>query len=172
LEDRVVLSTLTVTSAEDGGTGSLRAAIVAAQVGDTIQFAPRLNGQTIHLSGGELAISQSLTIQGPGAGRLDVDAGGAGRVFDITSPSASVTISGLTIGGGSAAQGGGVLMQGGTLALINDVVANNRAVGANPGDPGQGGGVAVLRGGSLMATGTTFRGNLAHGAVGASGNSD
>jgi hypothetical protein len=169
LEGRVVLSTLVVTSASDSGTGSLRAAIAAAQSGDTIQFAKSLKGQTIHLSSGELAIGQSLTIQGPGAGKLDVDAGGLSRVFDVTSASAAVTISGLTISGGSAVQGGGLLDQGGTLTLSGDAIANNQAVGDTPDDPGQGGGVAVLEGGSLTASNTTFLNNLAQGAVGSAG---
>src|SRR5262249_443384 len=71
---------------------------------------------------------------------------------------------------GLAPVGGGVLVQGGTLALTNDVVANNQAVAVNPGDSAQGGGVAVTGGGALTATGTTFRSNLARGAVGADGN--
>ena len=66
LEDRTVLSTLTVTNALDSGAGSLRAAIKAASSGDTIVFASSLNGQTITLTSGELAISKSLDIEGPG----------------------------------------------------------------------------------------------------------
>jgi hypothetical protein len=70
LEDRTVPSTLTVTSAADSGTGSLRAEIAAAQSGDTINFAPSLAGQTITLTSGELAINKSLTI---GTGRQSTD---------------------------------------------------------------------------------------------------
>src|SRR3954471_14169170 len=66
LEDRTVLSTLTVTNNLDSGAGSLRAAIKAAASGDTIVFAPSLVGQTIALTSGELAISKSLDIEGPG----------------------------------------------------------------------------------------------------------
>jgi hypothetical protein len=107
-----VLSTLTVTSAADSGQGSLRATIASASGGDTIVFALRLDGETISLTSGELAISQSLTIKGPGPGQLDVDAGGASRVFDITSSSATVTISGLTISGGNAEAGWGIFDRG------------------------------------------------------------
>lgn len=112
LEGRLVLSTLTVTSPADDGPGSLRAAVLGAHGGDTIQFSPALKGQAIHLTCGEIAIGQGLTILGPGAGKLEVDAGGHSRVFDVTAATASVTLSGLTISGGSAAQGGGVLVQG------------------------------------------------------------
>ena len=172
LETRLVLSTLTVTSAADSGKGSLRAAITAAGSGDTIVFATGLNGRTIRLTGGELAINQSLTIKGPGAGMLDVDAGGSSRDFDITSASATVLISGLTISGGNSEDGGGLLDQGGALTLKNDVFSHNQAVGVQPGDTAEGGGALVTDSGSLSVWNTTFDHNLAQGAVGADGGTD
>src|SRR5215470_13500363 len=84
LEDRTVLSTLTVTNALDSGAGSLRAAIKAAGSGDTIVFASGLVGQTITLTSDELAISKSLEIEGPGASLLAVSGNNASRVFDIS----------------------------------------------------------------------------------------
>ena len=68
LEDRTVLSTLTVLNALDSGAGSLRDTIKAASSGDTILFDSSLSGQTITLTSGELAITKSLDIEGPGAG--------------------------------------------------------------------------------------------------------
>jgi hypothetical protein len=56
LEDRTVLSTLTVTNALDSGANSLRDAIQHAKDGDMIVFDPSLNGQTITLTSDELAI--------------------------------------------------------------------------------------------------------------------
>src|SRR5262245_44987171 len=73
LEDRTVPSTLTVTNNLDTGAvgdGSLRGEIAAAQSGDVLNFAPTLLGQTITLTGGELAITKSLDIEGPGANQL------------------------------------------------------------------------------------------------------
>jgi hypothetical protein len=68
LEDRTVPSTLTVTSAaDDGSAGTLRAVIGSASSGDTVMFDPSLAGQNITLTQGELAITQSLNIVGPGA---------------------------------------------------------------------------------------------------------
>src|SRR5436305_11675153 len=61
LEDRAVPSTLTVASAADSGPNSLRAEIAAAHKGDTIVFAPNLDGQTIKLSTGKLLIKQHVT---------------------------------------------------------------------------------------------------------------
>jgi len=40
----------------DSGAGTLRAEIAAAHNGDTLLFAPSLNGQTITLTSGELLI--------------------------------------------------------------------------------------------------------------------
>src|SRR6516165_5357296 len=64
LEDRFLPSTLTVMNTNDSGAGSLRAEIAAANPGDTINFAPSLNGQTINLTSGQLVINKNLTVQG------------------------------------------------------------------------------------------------------------
>src|SRR5262245_51060697 len=84
LEGRAVPSTLTVLNSHDSGAGSLRDAIAHARDGDTIAFSPSLNGQTILLTSGELAISKSLDIEGPGAGLLAASGNHASRVFDIS----------------------------------------------------------------------------------------
>jgi hypothetical protein len=169
LEGRLVLSSLTVTSAADSGTGTLRAVIAQAQAGDTITFSSRLDGQTISLTGGELAIDENLTIEGPGAGLIDVDAGGKNRVFDITSASATVTISGLTISGGNSEDGGGIVDQGGTLTLTGDALSKDEAIGVNPGDTVQGGAVEVTDSGTLTVSSSRFVEDLAQGAAGANG---
>jgi len=53
LEDRTLLSTLLVKSAaDDGSAGTLRAVLAAVKSGDTIQFAPALDGHTITLTRG------------------------------------------------------------------------------------------------------------------------
>ncbi len=114
LESRDVPSTLTVTNNLDNGSvGSLRYEIGKAHKGDTIVFAPSLDGQIILLSGSELDITKSLTIQGPGAGLLTIHGGANGvsdflgsRVFAVEK-NTNVTLSGLTItnGAGVAAHG-------------------------------------------------------------------
>src|SRR5262245_58794306 len=82
LDARCLLSTLTVTSNldDDGlvspGDGTLRGEIAAANSGDTIVFAPTLDGQVIRLGNGyyhdQLEININLTIQGPGSGLLTI----------------------------------------------------------------------------------------------------
>lgn len=63
---------LTVTTTADSGAGSLRAAIAAANNGNTIQFDSSLNGQIITLTSAELNVSRASTIDGPGANQLTV----------------------------------------------------------------------------------------------------
>lgn len=118
LEGRWVPSTLTVTSIADKGVGSLRADIAAARSGDTIDFAPGLDGQTITLKS-ELFINKNLTITGPGAGLLTVSGNNASRVFEVA-PGAQATLSGLTIGNGFAINGAGILVDTGAVLSISD----------------------------------------------------
>jgi hypothetical protein len=186
LEDRWVPSTLTVTNALDtgvAGDGSLRGEIAAAQSGDTINFASSLRGQTITLTGGELAITKNLDIEGPGANQLTVSGNGASRVFDI-SGGVTVTIAGMTMTDGLAngsspvvASTGGGILNFGSLTLANDVLSNNQAVGdAGTSPTGRvggalGGAVANLGSGSLTISNSAFTANQALGAdhsVGAS----
>jgi len=62
---------ITVTNTNDSGPGSLRQALADANDGDTINFA--VTG-TIGLTSGELLVSRSITISGPGAASLTVKA--------------------------------------------------------------------------------------------------
>src|SRR5947208_602617 len=65
LEDRRLLSTLTVLNTQDSGAGSLRQAIHDAASNDTVQFNLPATDSTITLTGGALVIDKSLTITGP-----------------------------------------------------------------------------------------------------------
>src|SRR5262245_16165757 len=74
LEDRAVLAAFHVTTLADGAAGSLRDAITQANRhagADIITFQAGLTG-TIALTGGELDVTDDLTINGPGADRLSV----------------------------------------------------------------------------------------------------
>jgi hypothetical protein len=176
LDARVVPTVLTVANNLGSGFGSLRAAIGQAQSGDTIQFGPALRGQTIQLYSGqtsdpiELLIAQNITIQGPGANLLAIDANNLARAFEIR-PGAQVTISGLTIEDGNGTTGayngtydpdpndhyGGGILNEGTLTLSGCSVIGNRAnsSGANS----WGGGVANF--GKMTMSGSVVSGNTA-----------
>ena len=163
MEERTLLSTLTVINKNDSGSGSLRAAIAAAASGDTIDFAHSLTGQTIKLTSGELTIAKSLTIDGLGAGQLTVSGGGTSRVIDIAS-GADVTLSGLTIANGVAVQGGGI-DNFGTLTVDRCTLLNNKAVGGSgtstTPDAANGGGIANEVGASLALTRSLLTNNVA-----------
>src|SRR5262249_54020117 len=132
LEDRTLPSTITVTNNADDGPGSLRTAITDAQSGDQIVFDPSLNGQTITLTSGQLAITKSLDIEGPGADLLAVSGNHARRIFDI-SGGVTVTIAGLTITDGRAAgapgAGGRIQNIGSNWTLVTDTFSNTEALG-------------------------------------------
>jgi Calx-beta domain/Right handed beta helix region len=132
-----------VTNLNDAGAGSLRQAIIDANLAagaDVITFQAGVTG-TIVLATGELYIQDSVDIQGPGAGLLTVSGNNASRVFYLYRHDAllDVTISGLTITDGSALFGGGIIDWGESLLLDNVVVTGNSATG-------QGGGVEILAG--------------------------
>ena len=116
---------------------SLRGANSVANDGDTIVFEPGVFGNlsspegvaTITL-GSEIAITDDLTITGPGADDLTIDGGaGTNRVFFIDN--SIVTISGITITGGGgtgtspSGLGSAILVNGGTFNLVSSTVTNN-----------------------------------------------
>jgi hypothetical protein len=183
LEDRKVPSTLTVTSAaDDGSSGTLRAVIGAASPGDTITFSKQLKGSTITLQQGELSITQSLDIEGPGAAKLTISGGDSSRVFDVAT-GASLTLTGLTIShgrydttlGGSILTfgGGGILNEpGASLTLVQDTLSFNQAVGHQTlGVNGQDElGGAIFNLGKVTASGCTFTNNQVLGGGDANSN--
>jgi hypothetical protein len=111
LENRWLPSTLTVLNTADSGAGSLRAAIAAAQSGDRIVFDPGLDGQTITLTSGELAITQSLSIEGRGADKLTIAATTAAGSSGLAAASAWTS---TLDDPHSRALGGGIWNPGGT----------------------------------------------------------
>jgi hypothetical protein len=160
LEDRTVLSTWTVANPSDSGDGSLRAVIAGAQSGDQIVFDGSLQGQTIILTSGPLAITQSLDIEGPGADQLAVSGNDTSRVFDISGGGLTVTLADLAIVHGLSSQGGGIDNAGSTLTVFRCIVSNNQAVGVRGGD-GKGGGIFNEKGAVLTVTESMFIGNRA-----------
>jgi predicted outer membrane repeat protein len=169
LEGRCVPSTLTVRNTKDHGSDSLRGAIAAAQSGDTIVISPKLAGQTITLTSGELDITKSLTIQGPAPGQGHVivsgDQYGDSRVFEVGA-NVVVTLSGLSITNGYArfngdpshfdGRGGGIKNEG-TLTVSNCTLWNNVA------DSGGGG---IYNTGMLTVTGCVLDSNRVNGGDG------
>ena len=139
-------ATFTVTNTNDSGAGSLRQAIEDANAdatADTILFQAGVTG-TITLTTGQLEISEPVTITGPGAATLAVSGGNSSRVFYISSgedtTEIEVSISGLTITGGSASGKGG--RNGGGIVNFNEDLTLNGVVVTGNTASGNGGGVA------------------------------
>src|SRR5262245_44723418 len=106
LENRTLLSTYTVDHLADdmvgsGFNGSLRYCIIHAVDGDHIGFAPDVTG-TINLTGALPNLSHSISIDGPGADLMTVDAGGGSRIFSVIGYDIAAKISGLTIANGTS----------------------------------------------------------------------
>ena len=149
----VQAATLTVTTLNDSGLGSLRQTIADAAPGDMIEFSVT---STITLNSGELAIDKDLTISGPGAADLAISGNNASRVFNITA--GNVAVYGVTVRNGSAAEDGGGIRNQGALTLGNVTVSSNTA-------SRDGGGISN-RGGSVTITGSTICQNTATDAGG------
>jgi len=162
LEDRTVPSTFTVTNINDSGAGSLRQAIIDANAhagADQVAFASGLHG-TIMLTTGQLSITDTLTINGPGSSRITITGRDTTRVFDI-GRNLTVGINGLTVTHGKAADGGAI-RNAGVLTLSGDVVSLSQANGAATALLG-GGGIENLAGASLILFQTTVSDNKALG---------
>src|SRR5215213_1244148 len=118
-------ATRVVTTTTDSVAGSLRAQIASAATGDTIDFSPAMAGTTILLTGGELTLNKSLTLQNTSGGTITVDGqkgtGFATRVFLITN-NATILIQGLTIQNGSNADGAGVKIDAGATLTLDRVI--------------------------------------------------
>ena len=131
LEHRRMLATFTVTNLMDSGPGSLRDALTQANGDashDNIEFDSALAGGTIAVTSGQLQVLQSLTINGPGADQLTVDAEGRSRVFLIDNfnggVQSDVYLNGLTITGGHAFKGSGIFSPE-NLTLDDVVISGN-----------------------------------------------
>ena len=169
-------TTYTVTSTDDSGPGTLRQAILSANSdaaatpgsppADTIVFSNSTAGgainffdgsqYTISLLGALPAITDPVTITGPGATALTVAnlAAGSFQIFS-TNPGAaySVTMSGMTVSGGNSGTGAGVDDVSGSLTLTDMTLTGNST-------SGNGGAVAITAaGGTLTLTNDTLTNN-------------
>jgi hypothetical protein len=152
-------ATTTVTNGNDSGSGSLRQAIIDASPGDTINFAPSVT--TVTLTSGELVIDKNLTITGPGANRLtvQVDDFVYFRIFNISSSTVTVSISGITISNGNAfdGPGGGGILSAGVLTLTDCTISDNFT--GTPFGGIVGGGGVMNDNGTMTITGCTISNN-------------
>jgi hypothetical protein len=186
LEDRRLLAVVMVNTLSDtvdfnDGVTSLREAIFATNLvagADMINFAASLTSggpATILLTQGELKISDELTIMGPGADLLTIDASGndptpdstyedggysihgdGSRVFSIDDSDSlvdrPVTILGLTLTGGDVSYDGGAILANETLTVASCTIAGNW---------GELGGGGISAEGNVTVASSTIAGNSA-----------
>jgi len=158
---------------------SLREAVLAALVGDTIDFTLGLPAIiTLSLDQGQILVGKDLTISGPGADQLAISGGappeatpyeGYPRIFEFYDYAShgmrpfSATLSGLTIRDGRSGEGGGFIMGPNSTVTLNDCV-----IGPNNVVYYAGGGLAN-EGGTLTLNRCTVMENHGTGSQGGAG---
>jgi hypothetical protein len=138
--------TFTVSSSQDSGSGSLRDALAQANTytgQTTIQFDAGLHTITLN-SPLHITTAQRVAIVGPDSSQLAITGQNLYQVFLIDSV-ANVTISGVEIENGKAANGGGI-NNSGKLLLSDDLLTGNNATGIGGG---------IFNSGALTLSNTT-----------------
>lgn len=159
-------TTHVVTNDHDSGEGSLRNAILLANLTDsldTITFSPGYFNvpRTITLTTGQLAITEAVLVQGPGAGLVTVSGGLTSRIFSVDDGSAAtsmaVTLTGMTLTKGRASiEGGAIYLHSENLTLNGLVITGNSST------TGSGGGIYVAdKSAVLTMTDCTLANNTA-----------
>jgi fibronectin-binding autotransporter adhesin len=157
------LLSITVTSTDDSGPGTLRQAILDANAAvglQTINFSLP-NPSTIFLSSPLPPITNQISVSGPGVSELTIDGQSLTRAF--TSIHTPFLLSNLSVtnsfaiggsaaaggaGGGGAGLGGGLYVANGTQTVLANVTFTNcQAIGGNGGSGMLGGGFAGGGGG-------------------------
>lgn len=157
----------------DSGLGSLRQAIADANADATtpnIVVFDNTVVSPITLTGGEIAISKSMTVQGPGAGKLTISGNDNSRIFNVNLfPAGDVTISGLTLTHGKTVHGfhvdgnGGAIESNNANLTLQDSVLDHNNAGANGGGVSAAGeGVTVIFSNVTLSNNTSYDGVTYH----------
>lgn len=150
-----------VLSAASSGAGSLRQTIIDAAAGDTITFDQTFFNQPRTITG-LYDINKNLTIIGPGANLLTIDANNSGRILGING-SATVNLSGIRFTRGRVvppdSSGAGIVVFSFATLNASGIIVDNCSA-----PNGDGGGFFVD--GTLNLTNSTVENNSANGSAG------
>ena len=150
-----------INGADSGAWQKLKAAVTAAEEGDTITVNGEIKATNDSGNRGEIVINKDLTIQGKTGANSDIlNANGdvleysnSHRIFKVTGGK-TLTLENLTLKGGKAekfsmdnldASGGGILLESGIVSLSHVTVSDCKAI-TTAGNKGQGGGIYVKSG--------------------------
>ncbi len=141
----VSAATFTASNLADSGPGSLRQAVLdanSAAGADEVVFT--VTG-TITLTSGEIAITDALTITGPGPGLLTVSGNDQSRIFNVVKGVNDATLSGLTLTRGHALGfGGAVLAASENFTIRNSVISDSVSDNSSTTISGCGGNAAIF----------------------------
>jgi len=149
-----------VTSCDDDGPGTLREAFTNAVSGDVIDLSA-LSCGTITLATGSMATTaDDLTVQGPGASALTIDAGGLSGVLEHDGVG-TLTIEALTITNGHIVgqdfHGGACVLSAGNVTVDQSTLSNCYAY------MGHAYGGAICATGDITLSNSTLSGNTTKG---------
>ena len=133
---------------------------------DEIRFAGSLfsGGPATMFRQGELEITEALTITGPGANLLTINAQQVSRIFNITATTGDFTFAGLSLTGGRTTSnnlsildntfsGGAIRTLAGNLTVANSIVTGNSTAGEFAG------GGAIYAAGNIILANSTVSSN-------------
>ena len=115
----VEVQTRIVTTNADAGPGSLREAVHLVEPGATITFAAPLSGQTILLTGGELLLTNSLSLDASALpGGLTLSGNNSSGLLTVGAGT-TVLLAGLTLANGNRYDGGALYTAAGSTTTVS-----------------------------------------------------
>src|SRR5208337_2292507 len=165
-----------VSSLDDSGVGTLRAAISQADTGNSYVIKFAVKG-TIDLTSALPALDNNIVIKGPGASNLTVqrDSRPSTPLFSVFTVDSGVTVSlsGMTIAGGNAgvdgygggisAYDGGGIFNAGTVTVTSSIFINNSGLGG--GIYNDSGGIVTVRDSSFTSNSASHGGGIFNGGT-------
>lgn len=160
-----VLVVYEVVNTNDTGAGSLRVAITSSNASTAVDDSIVINTIGTMTVGSVLAITDDVSIFGPGADLFTISGGGVARVLDVgtynDNPLLNIAMSGMTISNGTSSTNG---KKTGGASIYGDVVFRNMVISNNVGGTYGGGGIGVWKANFKMYNSVVDGNTLVEGA--------